>query len=53
MTMTSHIVLFVQYISQNVQINPYSPKMQEWVDFWTGSKTIGQLANTTQTVVIL
>ena len=39
--------------SPNVQINVYRPKCSERIDFWTVSKDIGQLANTTQTVVFL
>ena len=39
--------------SPNVQINAYRPKCSERIDFWTVSKDIGQLSNTTQTVVFL
>ena len=48
-----HPLFYSYIISWNVQINAYRPKSYERIDFWTVSKNIGQLANTTQTVVIL
>ena len=44
---------FCTLFSPNVQINAYRPKCSERIDSWTVSKDIGQLANTTQTVVFL
>ena len=44
---------FRTLFSSNVQINAYRPKCSERIDFWTVSKDIGQLANTTRTVVFL